>query len=252
MTNNLPVIANNLIPTDHEMQVFQIMARQSAASGFYGSLGGEPQIFAILLMARELGISPMLALSGGIWNIKGKIEISARLMATLIRRAGHSLQIKELNDEICTVIGKRRDNSDFGEASFTFEEAKRAGLVRPEGNWNKYRQDMLYARAVSRIGRRLFSDCIGTCYVEGEIRDAECEIMPSIPDIEQKTEVTEEEKVNNFKDSLEDCDKEIFEDYLNEFVKNYKVSKSSAVSKFDSKREEFSKHFYDWKNAKSK
>jgi hypothetical protein len=30
---------------------------------------------------------------------------------------------------------------------------------------------MLYARAMSRLARRLFSDVIGTAYVEGEIRD---------------------------------------------------------------------------------
>jgi hypothetical protein len=141
----------------------------------------------VLLAAHDLGIKPTIALNGGLWNIKGKIEISARLMTSMIRRAGHSIKEKILNDEVCTLYGKRCDNQDDAEATFTIKQAKLAGLVRTNhdgspGMWQKYAEDMLYARALSRLARRLFPDVIGTAYVEGEIRDAppmeqaECEV----------------------------------------------------------------------------
>ncbi len=181
MTNEISCIQSNLLPNQHEMQVFQIMAKQSAASGFYKSIGGEAQIMSILLVARELSIPPMLALSGGVWNINGKLEISARMMNTLIRRNGHSLQIIESNDKICTIEGKRKDNGDCFRTTFTIEDAQKAGLIRSGGNWTKYPTDMLFARALSRLARQLFSDCVAGCYVEGEIRDSFCEekLQPS-------------------------------------------------------------------------
>ncbi len=88
---NMPAIMTNLLPQAQEFQMYQTIARSAKASGLYG--GDENKIFMVLLAARELGISPMLALNGGIWNIQGKIEISARLMNSMIRRAGHTMQI---------------------------------------------------------------------------------------------------------------------------------------------------------------
>src|ERR1044072_1767548 len=57
------------------------------------------------------------------------------------------------------------------ESSFTIEEASRAGLIRDGGAWRKTPSDMLFARALSRIGRRLFADCIGGFYIEGELQE---------------------------------------------------------------------------------
>jgi hypothetical protein len=124
----------------------------------------------VLLAARELGISPMLALNGGIWNIQGKIEISARLMNSMIRRAGHTMAIESTRTE-CVITGMRADTKEIHTEIFTMEMAERAGLA--SGNvWKKYPEDMLYNRCMSRLARRLFPDVIGTAYVEDEIKDA--------------------------------------------------------------------------------
>lgn len=77
------------------------------------------------------------------------------------------------------------------------------------------------------------------------------------PDHDQNVQFNPEEKplsekdaIFRFKETLENDDKEIFDEYLNEFVKNYKVTKISAINKFDNKREDFAKHFSDWKSGK--
>jgi hypothetical protein len=165
MTINLPT---KNIPNAQEMQILQTIARTASTSGLYSSIGNEQKILMILLAAQELGIKPMMALNGGLWNIQGKIEISARLMNSMIRRAGHSIIVKEINSQKCVLEGKRADSGDTFTAQFTIEEAQRAGLTSRDV-WRKYTEDMLYARAMSRLARRLFPDVIGTAYVEGEI-----------------------------------------------------------------------------------
>jgi hypothetical protein len=161
---------NSLVIQENEMKLFTTIAKYAAQSGLYKNAGGEAAIFMILLAAHDLGIKPTIALNGGIWNIQGKIEISARLMTSMIRKAGHSISIKECTDKICVMKGKRSDNGDEAEASFSIEDANKAGLAGRDV-WKKYAEDMLYARAMSRLARRLFPDVIGTAYVEGEIRD---------------------------------------------------------------------------------
>lgn len=165
-TQNVPTC---MLPSANEFTMFQTIAKNAQASGLYTGIGGAERIFMIMLAARELGISPMLAINGGIWNIQGKIEISARLMNSMIRRSGHTLSIKG-DDKACTITGKRVDTGETQEETFTIEMANKAGLVR-QGPWTKYPEDMLYNRCMSRLARRLFPDVIGNAYVEGEIRE---------------------------------------------------------------------------------
>jgi len=172
MIENTPAIKNNmpLMPSQEEFNMLQVIAKNAQDSGLYGGVGQQAKIFMVLLAARELGVSPMLALNGGIWNIQGKVEISARLMNGLIRRAGHSIKIIVSDDTCCKLLGTRSDGDSF-ECKFDMDDAIKAGLAG--GNvWKKYPADMLYNRCMSRLARRLFPDVIGTAYVEGEIKEA--------------------------------------------------------------------------------
>lgn len=167
MSNEL-MVTNNF-PTQVELQSVALIARTAKASQLYSNVGDEAKIMMILLAARELGVGPCQALNGGIWSIQGKIEISARLMNGLIRRAGHSIKVIKSTDTECVLLGTRTDGDSF-ECSFTIDDATKAGLAG--GNvWKKYPGDMLYNRCMSRLARRLFSDVIGQCYVEGEISE---------------------------------------------------------------------------------
>ncbi len=172
-TGNLPAIQtqNNMMPSQQEFQMLQVIAKNAQDSGLYSGVGQQQaKIFMVLLAARELGISPMLALNGGIWNIQGKIEISARLMNSMIRRAGHIMEVKKSPTE-CIIKGKRCDTGEEYTETFTWAMAEKAGLSN--GNvWKKYPEDMLYNRCMSRLARTLFPDVIGTAYVEGEIRES--------------------------------------------------------------------------------
>ena len=128
-------------------------------------------IIAAGLMGAEVGWGVMTALQL-IHVVEGKPEVSAEGMVALIRRAGHSLT-GEVSSESVTVHGKRGDNGDTMTFTFTLEDANRANLARKEV-WKKYPSSMLWARAVSQLGRMLFPDVLlGVSYVEGEISGAD-------------------------------------------------------------------------------
>ncbi len=80
------------------------------------------------------------------------------------------------------------DTQECYTASFSLDDARRAGLVRSGGGWEKYASDMLFARCISRLARRLFADVISTAYVEGEIDRSEAE--PHSAPIEVKGEAS--------------------------------------------------------------
>lgn len=124
-------------------------------------------IAMIGIIARDLNLPLSTALMGGINIIQGVPSLSARVMNLLIRRAGHSISV-EHKPEGCFIKGKRRDNGDEAIVSFTIEDAKAAGLLSKD-NWRKHLPDMLFSRALSRIARQLFPDCIEGAYIEGEI-----------------------------------------------------------------------------------
>ncbi len=161
---------NNRVPDSKMLEAIAFMAKQANASKFYQSLGGEAGILSIMLLARELGVPLMQSISGGIWNIQGKVEMSARMMNMKIRQAGHKMKI-DSDSNRCIINGTRKDTQEELTVTFTLEDANRAGLAG--GNvWKKYPREMLFNRCLSIIARMLFPDVIGNCYVEGEIKEA--------------------------------------------------------------------------------
>lgn len=191
-----------------EVRTMTELSKQLMQLPHYKKMGHEV-VFLIVETAVSLGIDPRKALNGGLYVVNGKIEMSGRLMAELIRKAGHSIRVEENSNQKCTLVGKRADNGDEEKTSFSIEDAKKAGIYR--ATWEKFPEDMLYWRALSRLARRLFSDVIGGCYVQGEIQaatfstkpqalptDLEIEVIPSLSE-EQLTEI--ETLLTKFPDS---------------------------------------------------
>ena len=169
MNQEVSKIDNSLM----ELQNTQKLCQTLMESPHYKKIGDEG-IYAIVEMAKSVGINPLLALNGGMYFVHGKVEMSALMMNTLIRQSGHSItKDKKSDGTICILHGKRSDTGDTWVESFSVEDAKTAGIYRNQ--WLKYPKDMLFARALSRLARQLFPDIIKGCYVQGEI-----EIAPSL------------------------------------------------------------------------
>ena len=160
----------SLIPAQDELKAIEIMAKHAVDSKYFEKLGGFAGVFSIAMYARELNIPVMSALFGGMSNILGKIQIAPQLMNAMIRKAGHTLKI-DSNDTRCVITGTRKDTGEQCTVSFSIEDARKAGIFKSGGGWDKYPSDMCFARALSRLARRLFPDVIGMAYVDGEIQD---------------------------------------------------------------------------------
>src|SRR5215472_1969724 len=126
---------NALVPSKEELQTYQVIAQTATESKYFEKLGGMPGVLSIMLYAREINVSPMLALMGGFSMVQGKVTMSSELMNTLIRREGHKLEILESTANLCKIKGTRSDTAESYIAIFTMEEAQRAGLIRSGGGW---------------------------------------------------------------------------------------------------------------------
>lgn len=159
------------LPMGQEAETIMHWAKMMSETKFYQTLvssGGPNAVVAIFLAARELGIPPMQAINGGLYIVQGRVFLSSQMMNLLIRRKGHSIKRVIHNATICTLKGKRRDNGDEAEVSFTYASAESIGLTK-NPVWKNYPEVMLYNRASSMLAKQLFADCIGNASVEDEI-----------------------------------------------------------------------------------
>lgn len=189
-------MANDLIPQGDELKAIETIAKYAVESKYFQSIGGIAGAFSIAMYARELGIPPMQALFGAFQNVMGKVQISPQMMNAMIRKAGHKLEIAS-TDQKCSIKGTRKDTGESFTSEFSVEDAKRAGIFKSGGGWDKYPSDMCFARALSRLARRLFPDVIGMSYVEGEFEDDKAKPEPkeTVPEKKFKEEIVEAEVV---------------------------------------------------------
>lgn len=240
------IVAKSHIPSTHELDVYKLMAQQAVGSKMFKNIGDEFAVMTIMLAARELDIPPMAALNGGIHIIQGKTEISARMMAGLIMRRGHVIRVIKSTPEECTLLGIRSDNQEQCETSFTMQEAKAAFLVKDGSNWKRYPADMLYARAVSRLARRLFPDCIGMSCVEGEIRDSIAAEKPVIDEciIEEPT-ISDEELMKQFFSQFDTDEAREWGAYV-AALREKNITLQQIISKFQDNPQEATEKMKSW------
>lgn len=130
--------------------------------------GKAHDIIAVSLIGREMGLSPMLAMQY-IHVIEGKPSVKPELMNARIRAAGHRIEVEAWDAERCRLKGIRKDGETMT-VEFTLDDARRAGLVKERGNWEKYAKAMLWARSLSMLARALFPDVIlGASYTPEEL-----------------------------------------------------------------------------------
>ena len=248
------------MPTEHEMMVFQTMCKSAVESKMYKGIGDQAGVMMIMLAARELGIPPCQAINGGLNIIQGKVEISARMMSALIRKAGHQISVKECTSTQCILVGKRCDTGEVQSSSFSVAEAQQAGLVKTGGGWTKWPKDMCFARALSRLARQLFSDVIGIGYVEGEISqivemkssETDSIITEELCQNEEVILENEKEYLDKFLDLFDKEDKHFAMEYLNIVQKHFEWTTIKAIKELLKDEKRLFDKFNSWKNKTKK
>lgn len=164
---NLPTV------TTDQWEIIQRQCTAFIKSGFLPNHIKTPeQAITIAWKGHELGIPPLQSFSS-ISVINGKPCLSAELMLALIYSRCKGAKITFLTapdkqSQECTVA-MQRPEGERQEFRFSIEDAKRAGLVKPGGAWEKYPAALLRARAVSAGARAVFPDCIMGCYTPEEM-----------------------------------------------------------------------------------
>ena len=137
----------------------QRQAKALFASGYFTDAKSEAQAIVKVMAGSELGL-PAFASMTGIHIIQGKPTLGSNVIATLVKNdPRYDFKIKQCDNTVC-VLGWYENGEDVGESSFTYDEAKTAGLTGKD-NWKKYTSDMLFARAISRGARRFAPGIFG-------------------------------------------------------------------------------------------
>lgn len=137
------------------MQLGQVMAQ----SGFFSDTKDAAQAVVKILAGKELGFGPVASMVG-VYIVKGKVSLSANLIAAAIKRSGrYNYRVRELSDHACR-IEFFEGRESVGLSEFTIEDAQKAGLLGNQ-TWKQYPRNMLFARAMSNGARFYCADVFG-------------------------------------------------------------------------------------------
>lgn len=171
--------AATTIPTPSEFNAIEAIAARIYNTSVVPTSyrGKHDDVFAALLFARELQMDFISALRD-IYVIEGKTALAAHRQLAFLRRGGVQILESEATAERAYIRAQRKDTGEIMAVEFTFKEAskiKRKNAFLVDGdNWKNYPADMLWARAVGRLTRRLGSDLIAgglPPYVADEVAD---------------------------------------------------------------------------------
>lgn len=175
-TPTLPVPSESLAA---DLSLGAILAK----SGFFTDTKGAAQAVVKILAGREMGVGPLAAMTG-INIIKGRISLSANLMAALVKRSKrYDYRVKVLTNTQCE-IAFYEGEFEIGLSSFTLEDATKAGIVR-EGPWKAYPRNMLFARALSNGLKWYCPDLLGCpAYTPDEMQEPHETVLEVIPTLQ--------------------------------------------------------------------
>jgi hypothetical protein len=137
-------------------QMISEIAPAMHASRLFG-VNSPEQASAIMLKGYELGFS-LSASFEFIQVIQGKPTLKpiGHLALILNNPEFDGIKIDEKPDS-CTVTMKRKNGVEYT-TTFTLDDAKRAGLVKPDSGWAKYPANMLRWRAIGYCADVVFPD----------------------------------------------------------------------------------------------
>lgn len=152
-------------PTVEEWHMYKEMAPVFHEARCFG-VSNMAQAAAIIVKGHYLGFDPAASLEF-IQVVDGKPTLSPRGMLAILHSHPECECIKiedqadaQGNPTACTIYMKRKNGFEHT-ITFSIEDAKRAGLVKSGGNWEKYPANMLRWRAIGFCADVVFPDIIG-------------------------------------------------------------------------------------------
>ncbi len=127
---------------------------------------------AAVIYGAGLGLDPLTALQS-VYVVGGRPGLYAEVMVAIVVAAGHEVWTEDVTDTRAIVCGRRAGSAATERVIVTMDAAKKAGWTRNA----KYASEpavMLYARAASRVCRRIAPDALrGISASVEELQDTE-------------------------------------------------------------------------------
>lgn len=164
------------LPTPAEFNASLAIAERIANTTFVpASYRGRPaDVLAAILFGREIGLGPMTALRD-VYMIDGRPALAAHRQLAALRKGGVKILESEATATRAYIRAQRSNTGEVMAVEFTYEEAEKVdnGKLVDKKNWRSYPADMLWARCVGRLTRRLGPDLLGGLppYVAEEVAD---------------------------------------------------------------------------------
>ena len=177
-----------------------VLGKTLAASGYFADAREVAQAAVKVMAGAELGFGPIASMTG-INIIKGKVTLSANIMAAAVKRSGkYDYVVKTLTETECHLVFYQA-KTVIGESKFTMDDAKQAVLATGD-NWRKFPKNMLFARAISNGAKWYCPDVFGGgpiytpdelgATVDGETGEILTPLAPEPVALPAETQVAEE------------------------------------------------------------
>lgn len=136
------------------MDEARMLAKFAFDSRLFGAYGSPQAVLMTVMAGRDFGMSAMASLRA-FHVVSGKPVLAADAIRALVLRSGKVkfFRCAERTAEKCTFISQRHEDDQPTSVTYTIEDAKAAGLVKPGSQWTKGPADMLVARASAKLAR---------------------------------------------------------------------------------------------------
>ncbi len=177
----------SILPSSQELSTISALAKyavQVRGHAIPATVDTPAKAAAIMLAGHELGIRPFTALRH-LFVVNGRTDMDAQIMAGIVVQAepDAAIEIVELTAEKCTMRLRRPSRNLVAEYTYELEDARRAGLIKPNNPWGLYPKDMLRNAATKRLLRASCPDLINA--VGSVSVDAVRDMLEDVPEYQE-------------------------------------------------------------------
>lgn len=155
---------SNLVP----VQDIERMAIAVAKSGLFGVKTAD-EAMALMLIAQAEGQHPAIA-ARDYHIIQGRPALKADAMLARFQAAGGKVSWEDYTDERVSGSFSHPAGGSIV-VTWTLDQAKHIGLVKPSSGWHKYPRAMLRSRCISEGIRAVYPGCVVGTYSVEEVQD---------------------------------------------------------------------------------
>ena len=155
---------SNLVPVAD----IERMALAVAKSNLFGVKTAD-EAMALMLIAQAEGQHPAIA-ARDYHIIQGRPALKADAMLARFQNSGGKVEWQEYTDDRVSGVFSHPAGGSIT-VTWTIDQAKHIGLVKPSSGWHKYPRAMLRSRCISEGIRAVYPGCVVGTYSVEEVQD---------------------------------------------------------------------------------